>query len=95
MPDVILALSQKRSQLYRRKLKIEQDMQQQIKDINYEISVIDNAINTLNNAIADYLCPDCRGTGSVRKCDAAGQNGRNISNKTIRKCLIEKQRHFV
>jgi len=73
MVDIISALSQKRTKLYQKKREIELEAQQRIREIGNEISDIENALHILNDAVADYLCPDCKGTGSVRKCDAAGQ----------------------
>lgn len=73
MTDVIYALVQKKSRLCERKRAIKADADKQIKQIDIEIAEVDRAIETLNQAVKDYLCSDCRGTGSVRKCDAAGQ----------------------
>lgn len=73
MEDVITTLTKKRAHLYDKKRKIELDTTNQISQINLEIAKVEKALKTLNDAIKDYLCPRCKGSGSVRVCDAAGQ----------------------
>ena len=71
--DIVHTLSRKRNELYERKRAIEIEMQRQIEETEDEIANLDSALDTLNKAVSDYLCARCKGTGSIRKCDAAGQ----------------------
>jgi len=73
MADIIYALSQKRARLYERKRKVREEAEKQIREIDSEIQVVERAIQILNDAVSEYLCPACKGTGSTRRCDAAGQ----------------------
>ena len=36
-------------------------------------AAIDTAIQTIEAAAVDYLCPECGGDGEVRRVDGAGQ----------------------
>lgn len=72
MADVILALVKKRTALATRKRIVTMEKDKEIEQIDREIADIDKAIETLNNAISTYLCPECNGTGNIRRCDAAG-----------------------
>jgi len=73
MTDVISALSVKKARLAERKRQLKRDFDCQIAEIDAGIREVDRALQTINGAIQNYLCPVCRGTGNVRKCDAAGQ----------------------
>lgn len=71
--DQMSALAAKRAKLVHYKQEIQADAQRKTSDIDAEIKAIDRAIKTLNDAVKDYLCPVCKGSGNVRQCDAAGQ----------------------
>lgn len=73
MANVILNLAQKREKLCSRKRSVQAHANEVIKEIDEEIRNIDKAMETINGAISDYLCPRCKGTGIARVCDAAGQ----------------------
>ncbi len=73
MADVIAALTKKKARLYESRRSIELDAAKQINQVNLEIAEVEKALKTLNDAIKDYLCPRCKGSGSIRVCDAAGQ----------------------
>lgn len=73
MADVITALAQKRSALIRRKDEIKRDADRKIAAIDEELEHIQRALKTLDDAVRDYLCPSCKGTGTARRADAAGQ----------------------
>lgn len=73
MADVIGALSRKRTRLVERKRRVKTEADQQIAEIDREIAEVDKAIGVVNEAVKDILCKTCGGTGSVRRCDAAGQ----------------------
>lgn len=70
--DVITNITKKRAALIQRKRDITASYNAQIREIDTEISAINNAISVINDAMKDYLCPNCRGYGTVRICDAAG-----------------------
>lgn len=71
-PDVITILTRKRSDLAERKRQIQRDAEREVSRIDAEIADINKALAMLNDAIKDYICPSCRGTGNVRHTDAAG-----------------------
>lgn len=73
MTDIITALNKKKSTLVRRKQEITTEAKRQIEVLDTGISEVNKAIETLNEAVKDYLCPRCKGTGNIRRCDAAGQ----------------------
>ena len=65
MPDIIGALTNKKSALLAQRRKIRED-------INLEIAKVDEAITVINGVLEGIYCPQCHGSGSVRHCDAAG-----------------------
>lgn len=73
MPDIINSLAQKRSRLVNEKIRIKEEFEKRIHTIDVEIEKINDAMKVIEDAISDYLCPHCRGTGEVRHMDAAGQ----------------------
>lgn len=73
MRDIITELVHKKQKLNTQKLTIQREAKARCEEIDSEIKNIDNAINTINEAISGYLCPHCSGSGEVRQCDAAGQ----------------------
>lgn len=72
MVDIISALQKKRVSLTREKQRIHDEAQRRMAELDAEIEEVDKARETINNAVKDLLCPTCKGTGSVRRCDAAG-----------------------
>lgn len=73
MADVISALYRKRADLLNRKKTIQLEAEIRMTQADNELKDIDRAIATLNNAVKEYLCPQCKGIGEIRKPDAAGQ----------------------
>lgn len=72
MADYIGALTAKKAKLVGARQKIQADADNQIQQINGQIQAIDRAIALLNDAVKDYVCKACGGTGEVRYTDAAG-----------------------
>ena len=70
--DLIGALNKKRHALIARRLKLTEDYERSAHEIDVEIDNIDKAIDTLNEALKDYVCPACGGTGEESYTDAAG-----------------------
>ena len=50
-----------------------EEYDRKIKFLKYEIEKFDPLIKAMEEAVKDYACPRCKGSGSVRRCDAAGQ----------------------
>lgn len=73
MADVIGALHRKREHLKIRRARVEMEAKDQLRKIDREIEEIDQTLVVLNNAVKDYICTLCDGTGSIRQADAAGQ----------------------
>lgn len=73
MADAVGALAKKKAMLMERKRRIKVDADRQIKEIEGEIAVVDKAIEVVNEAIKEIICPTCGGSGNVRHGDAAGQ----------------------
>ena len=71
--NVFGALSKKRQRLLSEKREVAEQAQARIAEIDRELSHVDKAISTINEAIKGYLCQTCGGSGTVRRCDAAGQ----------------------
>lgn len=72
MPDTIGALAKKKAKLVEWKRKVRKDAERQIVEIDRQIADLDKAIDLVNEAVKDILCPTCHGCGTVRHCDAAG-----------------------
>lgn len=73
MADVMFALFQKRSALNGRKLNIQREAERQIAEIDAELDAINKAIAAVEEAVKGHMCRHCRGRGTYRKVDAAGQ----------------------
>ena len=73
MADIITALHHKRQSFVQHKNQIKAEYDHKIAEVDLKIAHIDMALKTLNAAVQEYLCPHCKGTGTVRKADAAGQ----------------------
>lgn len=72
MADIFSALTAKRRRLSEMKQQILADARKRANEIDVEIADLDTAIKTLNDAVKDYICPACKGEGTVRRPDAAG-----------------------
>lgn len=72
MADIITTLVAKRRTLAERKHQVQLDAQKEVYRIDNELAGIDAALEHLNDAIKAYICPGCRGTGSIHRSDAAG-----------------------
>ena len=73
MPNILDALTKKRTALINAKHSLKETYERNVREIDAELLHIDSAYKTLNDAVADYICPVCDGTGNTRRCDAAGQ----------------------
>lgn len=73
MTDIIGALNRKKTALLNHRKSIELEARTRTIQIDAKIEAIDRALALINDAVADYLCPVCNGTGCIRKPDAAGQ----------------------
>ena len=73
MADIMNSLAQKRSRLVNEKQRIKDEYDRKVHAIDVEIKKINDAMKVIEDAISDYLCPRCGGTGEVRHMDAAGQ----------------------
>lgn len=56
-----------------RKQQIGAEADRKVAEIDTELTDVDRAIKTLNDAVEDYPCNTCGGEGTIRKPDAAGQ----------------------
>lgn len=70
--NIIGALTAKRNDLNKRKQSIKAEYEKRTAEIDRELDQIQTALDTLNEAVKEYLCPSCKGTGTERYCDAAG-----------------------
>ena len=73
MADVIGTLNARRIKLCSLKKSILDDANRQVKEIDAQIADLDKAKEVINKAIEPYLCKYCKGTGTIRVPDAAGQ----------------------
>ncbi len=73
MIDLVSELVRRKEHYISLKKDIMRNAEEQCKEINIEIQNIDKAVSLINDAITPFICPRCKGTGEVRKCDAAGQ----------------------
>ena len=73
MADIIDALYRKRASLLAEKKKVQLSAEIRMQSIDNEIGKIDKALKTLDEAVQEYLCPHCKGLGTTRRADAAGQ----------------------
>jgi len=72
MADIIAVLNRKRANLVTEKMDIQREADAKLARVDGEIKRIDEALETLNAACQRYLCLHCKGSGSVRHADAAG-----------------------
>lgn len=71
--NTVMALAKKRAHYAELKRRAQQEADRQIREYDAEIKNIDRAVSLINNAVKDILCPDCGGSGTTRRMDAAGQ----------------------
>lgn len=55
------------------KEKLHTEYEKRIAALDAEAASIGNAIQVIDAAAVDYLCPECGGDGELRRPDAAGQ----------------------
>lgn len=72
MPDIISALAQKKARIIAQQRDLENRYNSEKMHLAHELNLINQALETINNAVEQYLCPYCKGTGFIRVCDAAG-----------------------
>ena len=72
-PDVIGVLNQRRRSLYSRRREIQVQYEREMREIDAELSQVQQAIDTINRAVMPLFCPTCHGRGQVRRCDVAGE----------------------
>ena len=82
MPDILGALNAKRRVLRETRIALQTEFREKLAEIDAEISKVDSALNIVNDAVLQYLCPCCKGTGSVRRADAAG----DMEDETCERC---------
>ena len=73
MVNVIEALNAKKQRLLAWKRQAKRDYEKTAKQIDEQIANVDKAMTTINAAMKDILCPRCKGEGTIRCPDAAGQ----------------------
>lgn len=71
-PHPLKAMAANRARLIAEKQRLKAEYERRAAEIDDEIRQIDDAMNVVSAAIQPYLCPDCRGSGNRRVCDAAG-----------------------
>lgn len=72
MNDIISALVKKKNHYAETKKRIKEEAKRQCDEIDVEIAKLDQALETINSAIAPYICAACHGTGEEAYTDAAG-----------------------
>ena len=73
MIDVMMALAKRKERLVARRREAFSSYKRETDAIDAELKEVDSAIQKVNEAIKDYLCPVCNGSGEIRVCDAAWQ----------------------
>ena len=75
MVNAIEALNAKKQRLLAWKQNLKADYERTVRTIDEQIANIDKAASIVNTAVQDILCPRCKGEGTIRCPDAAGQMG--------------------
>lgn len=75
MVNAIEALNAKKQRLLAWKQNLKADYERTVQTIDEQIANIDKAASIVNTAVQDILCPRCKGEGTIRCPDAAGQMG--------------------
>lgn len=70
--NIITTLTRRKNALISKRESLAEEYRRNMVEVNREIEKIDAAIEVLNNAVSEYICPRCQGTGTERYCDAAG-----------------------
>ena len=73
MNDLVSELVRRKQHYISLKRDIIKNAAEQCKELDIEIQNIDKAASVILDVISHFICPRCKGTGEVRKCDAAGQ----------------------
>lgn len=88
MVNVIESLNIKKRLLISHKRAIESNAARQVAQIDTQIEEIDNALETVQETLKEFLCQSCNGQGTIRRSDSAGQmedikcpvcNGKGVS----------------
>ena len=72
---ILNALISKRNRLTESRERLKEKYEFRIAELDKKIADIDSAVSTVNEVLETVLCPNCRGRGTVRKFDVAGQGG--------------------
>ena len=72
MPNSITILVLRRRCLVENKAQLKRDYEEAAREIDKEISRIDEALKTIEKTVAPYKCKACGGTGQRTGVDAAG-----------------------
>ena len=72
MPNSITILVLRRRCLVENKAQLKRDYEEAAREIDKEISRIDEALKTIEKTVAPYKCKACGGTGQHTGVDAAG-----------------------
>lgn len=81
MTDIISSLTKKKATLLGAKRKIQEDAKRQCDELDIEIKRIDDALQTINDAAKQFLCPSCGGSGEEYYTDAAGSRDTRACHK--------------
>ena len=73
MINAIEALNAKKQRLLAWKQRLKEDYEKTLRVIDEQIANVDQAKTTIDAAVEDILCPRCKGEGTIRCPDAAGQ----------------------
>lgn len=73
MSNPIEILNTKKRYLCDMKREAQLNAQKVIEELDKQIADVDRALEVINEATKQYLCPRCDGTGLIRRPDAARQ----------------------
>ena len=74
MPNSITILVLRRRCLVENKAQLKRDYEEAAREIDKEISRIDETFKTIEKVVAPYKCKACGGTGQHTGVDAAGSS---------------------
>lgn len=80
--DVVAAVTAKVQILNQRKERLTKEYERQCAEIDEELEALQAALDTVNAAIKDVICPHCDGAGEQRYTDAAG----DVDTRKCRSC---------
>ncbi len=69
----IACLTTLRRRLVDRKEEYRKEYERNLASLDKQIDEIDHTLSYLNDAVKQYICQHCGGSGSIRVPDAAGQ----------------------